>query len=514
MKPNRLWKSLILAVAVFLIVTACGDDGGDAATQPDGDAATQPDDGDDAATQPDDGDDAATQPDDGDDAATQPDDGDDDPSTADVRGVTDSEIRIGGIAEASNYIGIDDGAKARYERANREGGIHGRNIIYVGVSDDGSDSARNLDIAREFATRDDVFGLAPVATQSLLPATTDYLAAQHVPFVGWGFMPGFCGNDWAFGFNGCLVGDKEIQGSYLQPIIIESGKPVEDIKFAFQSEDGDAGKTALRDFGDICVIEGCEVVYTKSDIPLNAVITDYTPYVQAIIASEPDIVFVNVSFANAIGLTGALKDANFGGLMINFVTYAPGFLESQPEAATILEGVYVNIQIPPGEVDTPASAQMIADLEAIDAEPFISFGASIGYWSADVMVQMLEEAGEDLTPESFEAAINDGFTYETIEGGIGPVEYPNDHTAPRSCTALVKVEDGQYVEGRADDLLRELHPLIIQGLGDRRRGPFHLTDERINGQIRQPRAERARVRRDLLAHRGESGVVVLRFRDL
>lgn len=407
MGPSRRCKSLLLAIALIAAAAACGDDG---------------------------------------DTATQPEGGTEAPSSGEVRGVTDTEILIGGIAEASNYTGIDDGAKARYERANRDGGINGRMIRYVGVTDDGSDSSRNLDIAREFATSENVFALAPVATQALLPATTDYLAEQRVPFVGWGFMPGFCGNDWAFGFNGCLVGDKEIQGSYLAPIIEASGMPADEIKFAFQSEDGDAGKTALRDFGEICEIEGCEVAYTKSDIPLNASVTDYTPYVQAILASEPDIVFVNVSFANAIGLTGALKAANFDGLMINFVTYAPGLLEAQPEVAEILEGTFVNIQIPPGEVDTPASAQVLEDLEAIGADPFISFGASVGYWSADVMVQMLEAAGEDLTPESFEAAINGGFTYEPIEGGIGPVEFPNDHTAPRSCTALVKVEDGAYVE--------------------------------------------------------------------
>ncbi|MCU1455029.1 MAG: hypothetical protein JWN46_3175 [Acidimicrobiales bacterium] len=363
-----------------------------------------------------------------------------------VRGVTDKEIVIGGVAEAKNYQGIDDGAKARFDRVNRSGGINGRMIKYLPVADDGSDNSRNLDAVRQLVTRDKVFALAPVASQSFLPASSDYLAAQKVPFVGWGFMPGFCGNDFGYGFNGCLIGNTEIQGSYLAPMIKISGKAAKDVKFAFQSEDGDAGKTALRDFGDICKKEGCQVVYTKSNIPLNTTVTDYTPYVQAIMASNPDVAYVNVSFANALGLTGALKAAGFKGLMVNFVTYAPGLLETQPAVAKILEGTYINVQIPPAEAGDAASKQVIADLTASGAKPFVSFGASVGYWSADVLVQMLEKAGKDLTPDTFQAAINGGggFTYKPVAGGLGPVAFPADHTAPNSCTSLVTVKNGKY----------------------------------------------------------------------
>ena len=126
-----------------------------------------------------------------------------------VRGVTDKEITIGGLSAITSagggYTGADVGAKARFARVNAEGGINGRMINYIGVKDDGEDSTKNLDLARQLVQKDDVFALAPVVGQGLLPASSDFLETNKVPFVGWGFMPGFCGTKFGFGFNGCIT---------------------------------------------------------------------------------------------------------------------------------------------------------------------------------------------------------------------------------------------------------------------------------------------------------------------
>ena len=36
------------------------------------------------------------------------------------------------------------------------------------------------------------------------------------------------------------------------------------------------------------------------------------------------------------------------------------------------------------------------------------------------------------------------FTYEPMDGGIGPVSFPMDKTAPTPCSAIVAIEDGKY----------------------------------------------------------------------
>ena len=64
---------------------------------------------------------------------------------------------------------------------------------------------RNLDIAKSLVQSDKVFAMLNVST-ALLPATSDFLEQEKVPYIGWGFMPGYCGSKYGFGLNGCLNG--------------------------------------------------------------------------------------------------------------------------------------------------------------------------------------------------------------------------------------------------------------------------------------------------------------------
>ena len=74
----------------------------------------------------------------------------------------------------------------------------------------------------------------------------------------------------------------------------------------------------------------------------------------------------------------------------------------------------------------------------------MSQGVSIGYWSADVLLQMLDAVGPDLTPETFDQVINGGFEYEGLEGSMGPVTFPDGHTVPTPCATLVQTVDGEF----------------------------------------------------------------------
>ena len=364
-------------------------------------------------------------------------------STGTVRGVTATEIKIGGLGEANTYVGAEAGAKARFERANREGGINGRMIKYVGFKDDGADSGRDLDLSRQLVTSDGVFAISPVVTQAFLPQSSDYLAQQKVPFVGWGFMPGFCGNAYGYGFNGCLIGTDYINSGLVDPVLKAVGKPMDQIKVAIQSGDDITGKSGAAQYANTIAKRGAKVVYNEANIPTDTQTTDYSPFATAVAATNPDVVYASARFADVVGLTTALRQAGYKGPVVNFVTYAPGLLEAQPDLATALEGVWVNTQIPPSEGGSAATKQLADDLSAIKESPFVTLGASVGYWSADVLVQQLQAAGKDLTPASFQAAMQH-FTYKPADGGIGPVSFPGDQTAPTPCAAIVAIEGGRY----------------------------------------------------------------------
>jgi branched-chain amino acid transport system substrate-binding protein len=417
-------RALTAATLAICLLAACsesddsGDDSGDQTTAPAGDGAS-----------------TTTGA-----AATAP-------SGGEVRGVTADSIKIGGLGEVAVYAGLEDGAKARFERVNRDGGIHGRMIDYVGIKDDGSDAGRDLDVTRELVDADGVFAIAPVVSQVFLPQSSDYLAENQVPFVGWGFMPGFCGNAFGYGFNGCLISEDHINSALTDPVLDafaeQSGKPISEIRVAIQAGDDITGKSGSVQYADTATKRGAQVVYNEQNVPSTTQVTDYSPYAQAVVASEPDIVYASVRFADVIGLTVALRQAGFEGPIVNFVTYVPGLLDAQPDLAAALEGVWVNSQLPPSESGSAAVQQVADDLTAIGAEPFVTLGASLGYWNADILVQQLEAAGAELTPESFQAAM-DGFTYESVDGGIGPVAYPKDQAEATPCAAVVEVKGGKY----------------------------------------------------------------------
>lgn len=375
-------------------------------------------------------------------------------SGGDVRGVTDTEITIGGLTALTSpgggYTGADLGAQARFDRVNAEGGINGRMINYIGVKDDGEDSTKNLDLARELVQQDNVFALAPVVGQGLLPASSDFLEENQVPFVGWGFMPGFCGTSFGFGFNGCITppGGGIINTS-LAGTLVEALKLGEGDTVAVQGYDAEGGKLGADILAAGFEEAGVKVVYKDTTMPTTDA-TDFTPFVQKIMESadgKPPTAVAMVSlFNNTVGLTGSLTAAGYEGATMNYLTYVPGLLENAPQVADAIQGTYVNTQWLPQEFGGTAIKQIQADLEAIGADTTVGFGTALGYWSADVLVQMLEAVGPDLTPETFDAVINGGWTYEPQGDpfGIGPVSYPRDHDQPTPCAALVQVAGTEY----------------------------------------------------------------------
>jgi branched-chain amino acid transport system substrate-binding protein len=268
--------------------------------------------------------------------------------------------------------------------------------------------------------------------------------------VGWGYMPGFCGNSYGFGFNGCTSpADPELANGSLTGGIIDLAELGEDSTVALQSYDNEAGRVPLLQLEANFEAAGVDIVYSDSTMPVTDA-ADFTPFVQEIMGSAdgsaPDAVVMITTFANTIGLTGALKAAGYDGTTLNYITYSPGLLDSQAQVADSLDGTFINTQMLPEEFGGPAIEQMKEDLAAIGADEQISIGTSVGYWSADLTVQMLEAVGEDLTPETFDEVINGGFTYEPLGDpmGIGPVEFPRDHDQPTPCAAIVVVKDSTY----------------------------------------------------------------------
>jgi ABC-type branched-subunit amino acid transport system substrate-binding protein len=378
------------------------------------------------------------------------------------RGVSDDSVTIGCVQDAKSYAGFEDGVKARFARANAEGGVNGRTIDFLGCENDGADQQQFLSLTKQIVQQDEAFGM--ITIEGVIPqAAFDFMNQQQVPYTGWGFLAGFCGTRWGFGWNGCLSGNtlKDAvphaveQANLGEAVIAAIGKPASELKVAIQGQDTESAKISEKQYVDTFEHAGATVVYTARDIPVPGPTSDYTPFVQKVLAKDPNLVLVSTSFGDVGGFTAALKAAGYKGDIMNFVAYIPGLLDASKQLAQAIEGSYINTQIVPQEQQTDWVKQMETDLESSKAATgkFITFGGALGYAQANLWVAMLEAAGKDLDTKTFDAAVNGkGLTVDTAsEGGIGDVSFPAQHFLPTDCAAIVKVEGGKFVVAKEYD---------------------------------------------------------------
>ncbi|WP_418960016.1 ABC transporter substrate-binding protein [Streptomyces tritici] len=367
-----------------------------------------------------------------------------------VRGVTADTIKVGGIVSMTTASGYskkdtDLGARARYARANAEGGINGRRIEYLGAEDDGQDPARNLAAARGLVQQERVFAVAPMSSVTF--AGADFLDAQRVPTVGWGTLPSFCGPKHIYGFNGCLV---PMPGGTLNQTWPEGlaavlggarGKSV-----ALLANDNDAGTFGIRTFTQGFTAAGFQVSYAKAAVPATSLPSDWSAYTKEILRSAggkaPDAVVSIMQTPYNIGLFTALKRAGYRGVLSDPTDYDPGLL-SKDATRQALDGVHVLLQFQPFEADTPAMRQFKADIRkaAGGKDVPLNMHMMTGYMSADLFLSIAAQAGRDLTVESFQkaaAAFSDRGTL------VGDRAEPRGQKESFGCGALVRLKNGRY----------------------------------------------------------------------
>lgn len=359
---------------------------------------------------------------------------------------TKAPIVVGGVASASDFAGTDQGFKARIARQNAAGGIDGHQIKFVGVLDDNATAATDLTDVKQLVLSDHVVAVAPVNSLAFLSASGAFAAKNQTPTIGWGFLPTFCNNKWAWGFNGCLEPTGIYNTSTVEPMLKTLGNP-KDVRVATVANNNPPGISGTTLFKNLYGLEGASFVLGDDSMPVTGV-TDYTPYVSKIMASKANLVALDTTFSQNTALRSALVAAGYTGATMDYQSYIPGFLAAQPAVAKALKGNYVNTQIPPQEDATAAVKQETKDLVAFGQPPLVTFGQSLGYWQADMLIQMLQAtatAGRPLTGAGLEQTVNAGFTYRgALAGGIGEAAFPQAEQVPVPCAALLQVAGKVY----------------------------------------------------------------------
>jgi ABC-type branched-subunit amino acid transport system substrate-binding protein len=376
------------------------------------------------------------------------------PGSGLTRGVTATSVKVGCFGQISQFAGLEDGIKARLTRANAAGGVAGRTINFTGCQDDGSSTQQNLQLARQLVEQNQVFATMGVSA-NMLSGTTDYLNQNQVPFFGWGFLPGFCGTRWGFGYNGCLISDDTslahgvLQANLADAMVKASGLQPSAVRAGFSAGDDDSGKIGNIGYNKIYKQRGLNIVYSEANVPAPGPPADFSPFVNAILAANPNILLVSTAFPSVAGMHAALAAAGYKGFAVNFTDYVPGLLDASPQLASSLEGAYISSQIVPQEQNTEWTQQESKDLMAVNAKAggLITLGAAIGYAEAEMFVEQLQAIGQNLNTKTFDDTINGGsFTFAPPQsGGPGVLQYPSGHQIPADCAAIMKVVNKKYV---------------------------------------------------------------------
>lgn len=362
------------------------------------------------------------------------------PETRTTRGVTDDSVKVGGVVYDLYFGDARLGVEARIKEANDAGGVHGRQIEFVGAQDNGNDATKDLQLAQKLVEQDKVFALLPAATG--VTGLGDYIVDEKVPMFGYGTNASFCNNEVAFGVTGCVTNPSlKVGSNALGTVLQEHFDGATDKTVAFIGEDNDAGRGGLKLLSASAEDKGFDVVFADASLPAPPeTVGDESPFVTQLLSAAdgqaPDVIYLQATFSGT-KIAAALQNAGYQGTIIT-PSYSPLLLGQAG-----YDDVWVNAQFGL-DPEVPAVAELLASARAVDPEAKLSLALVSGYWAADMFIAGLEATGEDLTVERFLATMNDGFTYER-EGAVGPSSWPDNHSRSVPCATLLQVVDGAFV---------------------------------------------------------------------
>jgi branched-chain amino acid transport system substrate-binding protein len=362
----------------------------------------------------------------------------------DQPGVTDSEIKVGGIiTEEGSPTGAElssafDGVKAYFEYINKtEGGVYGRDLTLSSERDDRL--GNNLNEAEGLISQDDVFAALPIAVQLFTGA--DKLAEEGIPTFGWTIQ-----EEW--GSENNTPGPANLFGQAGSFICFTCANPS---VYTWLPKKLGLEKIGVLAF-NVPQSEGCvsglensfkkfktaEVVFVDKSLTFGS--PDYTTQVAEMKKRGVDAVMSCIDGNGAVNLAREMQKQQLDAVQILPNAYNKALVE---ENADVLEGDYLFTLFAPFETNPKPEGLKLYDKWIKETDGRKDENSIIGWINADLFVEGLKAAGPDFTREKVTDAIN-GITDYTAKGLVAPVDWTKAHEEDYDCYATLQIKDGKF----------------------------------------------------------------------
>ncbi len=347
-------------------------------------------------------------------------------------------FRVGGVVDTELYGGAAVGAQARFAAVNADGGVRGRMVELVGVTDDHRSPVEHAAALGHLLDEEHVDAVVPLVSSAF--AGIPELERARVPGFGWGISGVYCGSRWVFAITGCLTPllperVPGVWGATVAEVLRDRGAAS---RTAAIVADAGGADRALREVGAVARAAGLRVVERSAALPAAGPTSgDVDGIARSVLASDggkpPAVVFTVSSYANVAALQSSLRAQGFAGVLTNLVQYAPAL--AGPAAGV---DVLTQFATPESAPENAAMRRILAEIAAVNSDP-VTPAMLAGWFAADLFVGAARRAGTGATAADIQRAARRS-TY-TVAETIGPTRFPAAFTAATSCGQLV-VGDG------------------------------------------------------------------------
>jgi branched-chain amino acid transport system substrate-binding protein len=359
---------------------------------------------------------------------------------ADTRGVTDTEIVVGTYTDLSGVTvawGVNNSNAIRmaFEEQNAKGGINGRKIRYI-LEDNQYQVPRSIQAANKLINRDNVFVMIANGGTPMNNAVLPDQLAKGVPNM----FPLTSARSMYEPYNRLKFG---LASSYYDQMragvkyfVEQRGKKA----VCAMYQDTDFGRDVIDGVRDQLAVQNMKLVAETSHKPTD---TDFTAAAAKLRDANCDVIMLGTIVRDAIQAVSAVRKSGWDVDMLAQVASYDEAVAEVPGGVT--EGLYAmtSVQFINPDDPRPAVQDFVTKYKKeFGKEP--NFAAQIGYTDGQLLIQGLQNAGRDLTLDSFIAGMEKIKDYHDIFGSP-PMSFGPNKRQGSNESFLTRVHNGHWV---------------------------------------------------------------------